>query len=63
MFLISIVVYLILFILFCLLVYYASRITKMIEYYYERDGGKEWEEKMKSKDFDSEEKKNKGPEF
>lgn len=37
------------FILYCLLVHYAYRIKIMIQFYFERDGGVEWEKIKKSK--------------
>ena len=37
------------FILFCLLVYSAHRIKVMIQFYFERDGGVEWEKTKNAK--------------
>ena len=60
---ISALISIVLIILFCLLVWYAYRIKIMLEFYFERDGGKDWESNKKAKkagwynDAESEEKK------
>jgi hypothetical protein len=60
---ISAYISIVLIILFCLLVWSAYRIKVMLEFYFERDGGKDWESTKKAKkaglynDAESEEKK------
>jgi hypothetical protein len=57
---ISALISIVLIILFCLLVWYAYRIKIMLEFYFERDGGKDWESNKKVglyNDAKSEEKK------